>query len=371
MRRLSIIVVIGAVAAIAIVWFVPRLAFRPTGSSLPQSHAPAGAEKVTDAATLLEVPWEIAFLPGGDILATERPGNIRRIGAHPAIIDVPVVRKGGEGGLLGLVLHPRFTDNGFLYVYSTRSVNDKNVNAVERYVFDGQKLSHKTVIIDGIPGADYHDGGELAFGPDGKLYVTTGDASVSSFAQDKSSLAGKILRLNDDGAIPGDNPFGTAVWTYGHRNPQGIAWDDEGRMWATEHGRSGALSGLDELNLIEKGKNYGWPTIQGDEKKEGMVTPVVNSGPNETWAPSGLAYHDGHLYFAGLRGVSLYDATISPDGRGVSSLVARFRGTYGRLRAVSAGPDGALYVSTSNRDGRGSPKSGDDRIIRIPFAALR
>ncbi|HWQ99627.1 MAG TPA: PQQ-dependent sugar dehydrogenase, partial [Candidatus Methylomirabilis sp.] len=201
-----------------------------------------------------------------------------------------------------------------------------------------------------------------AFGPDGKLYVTTGDAGRDRNAQDKTSLAGKILRLNDDGTVPDDNPFGTAVWSYGHRNPQGLVWDDQGRLWATEHGRSGILSGFDELNLIEKGKNYGWPAIQGDDKKEGLVTPVINSGANETWAPSGAVYVDGSVFFAGLRGETLYEARVNDTP---VTLKKHLVGQYGRLRAVVLGPDGDLYLTTSNLDGRGTPVTDDDRIVRI------
>ena len=261
----------------------------------------------------LKIPWEIAFLPNGEILVTQREGRLVKIGKNKEkiIISIPNVRHAGEGGLLGMVLHPYFEQNHFIYLYLTASSGSGTINRVERYLLDGNELKDKKVIIDNIPGASFHDGGRIAFGPDTLLYITTGDAGNSNLAQDKDSLAGKILRLKDDGAIPEDNPFNNAVYSYGHRNSQGLAWDGNGNLWATEHGRSGALSGLDEINLIEKGANYGWPEIEGDEKKDGMKAPIINSGPDITWAPSGMAYLDGKLYFAGLRGEALYEATIS------------------------------------------------------------
>ncbi len=264
-----------------------------------------------------------------------------------------------------------------MYLYVTEAVEGGFRNRVERYTLVDDALTERTVIIRGIPGAPYHDGGQLAFGPDGYLYITTGDAGEFALAQDRSSLAGKILRLRDDGTIPADNPFGTAIYSYGHRNAQGLAWDSSGRLWATEHGRSGISSGFDELNRIVPGGNYGWPKIQGDEEKEGLKRPVAHSGPDETWAPAGIAYFeaklsgppftDRRLYFAGLRGSSLYEARLSEDGS-LMSLRAHLRETYGRLRAVTLGSDGYLYVSTSNQDGRGEPRPGDDKILRIDTA---
>ncbi|HTK60367.1 MAG TPA: PQQ-dependent sugar dehydrogenase [Candidatus Baltobacteraceae bacterium] len=322
-------------------------------------------EDLTTIASGLEIPWDIAFLPEGDLLVTERPGRLKRVtkdGAVREITGIEGTRRNGEGGLLGVAVHPKFSENGWVYLYQTITVGSSAKNRVDRYRLDGDTLVERTTILQNIPGAIYHDGGEVVFGPDGKLYVTTGDATQSALSQDLKSLSGKILRLNDDGTIPGDNPFGTAVWSYGHRNPQGLAWDGQGRLWATEHGRSGVLSGLDELNMIEPGKNYGWPVIQGDETAEGMVAPVVNSGPNETWAPSGMAFKDGSLYFGGLRGESLYQARI---GKSPIEIVSHFEKEYGRIRAVVLGPDRMLYITTSNRDGRGTPREGDDKIIRV------
>jgi len=325
---------------------------------------------ISTVASGLDTPWEIAFLPDGDMLVTERPGRLRRYGATESSITVPEAAERGEGGQMGLALHPDFAQNGWLYLSYTSARGRGFINQVVRHTLRNDTLTERAVIIDAIPAGTYHDGGRIAFGPDGTLYVTTGDAQTPELAQDTASLAGKILRVNDDGTIPVDNPFGNAVWSYGHRNPQGIAWDDRGRLWSTEHGRSGALSGFDELNLIEKGKNYGWPDSQGDTVLPGTTGPVRHSGASDTWAPAGIAFWDGSLFFAGLRGSSLYEANISADGD-TSALTAHLRNDYGRLRAVTVGPDGELYVGTSNKDGRGSPKEGDDRILRVERGFFR
>ncbi|MEO5927362.1 MAG: PQQ-dependent sugar dehydrogenase [Patescibacteria group bacterium] len=318
--------------------------------------------------TGLNVPWDIAFLPDGQMLVTERPGTLRRIGQHPFSFPIPAVAGAGEGGLMGIALHPDFTSNHLVYLYYT--TNDPLRNKIARFRLDEDKLTFDKVILDSIPSAIYHDGGQVTFGPDGMLYLTTGDANTSENAQNISSLAGKTLRLTPEGGIPSDNPFGTAIWSYGHRNAQGIAWDAQGRMWQTEHGRSGAVSGYDELNLIEKGKNYGWPTIEGGETRAGMVTPAKNSSSVVTWAPSGIAYVNGTLFFAGLRGESLYAADVNAEGA-ITSFRQYFQGTYGRLRGVVVGTDGFLYLTTSNRDDRGTPRAGDDKIIRVSPAFLK
>ncbi|OGE83167.1 MAG: hypothetical protein A2846_03760 [Candidatus Doudnabacteria bacterium RIFCSPHIGHO2_01_FULL_49_9] len=335
----------------------------------PPDNVPAETVKVI--AENLEIPWDMAFLPGGEILVTERPGRLSRLAADGSLTAIPIdgIKKTGEGGLLGLMLHPKFAENKFLYIYlSSPGIDEPTQNSVVRYKLTADKLSDKKVIISGIPGAIYHDGGRMEFGPDGMLYVTTGDATTPALAQNPESLAGKILRLNDDGSIPKDNPFGTAVYSYGHRNPQGLAWDASGKLWETEHGRSGALSGLDELNLIKKGANYGWPEIEGDKAKSSMTIPALHSGPDVTWAPASLAYLDGYLYFGGLRGESLYRAKV--DREKISGYQAFFKGEFGRIRTVRVGPDGMLYLTTSNRDGRGAPKANDDKIIRIDPSGL-
>lgn len=331
-------------------------------NSTPKTSTQEGPE-IEVVAENLEIPWEVEFLANGDLLVTERPGRLLKIGADKKVYEIQGVRHIGEGGLLGVALHPNFASNNYIYLYLTATSNGQTVNRVERYRFENDELTSREVILEGIKGASNHDGGRIRFGPDGYLYITTGDAQQPSLAQDTNSLNGKILRIKDDGSIPPDNPFGNAVYSYGHRNAQGLAWDEQKRLWATEHGRSGVASGLDELNLIEPGKNYGWPEIEGNETREGMVTPVINSGATETWAPSGADFVNGSIFFAGLRGTTLYEAKLK--GAAVSSLVKHFSGDYGRLRAVKMAPDGYLYITTSNRDGRGRVNTGDDKIIRI------
>lgn len=325
--------------------------------------------RVEVVAENLSIPWDIAFLPEGGMLVTERPGNLLLIkeNGERQNIDIPRVLHRGEGGLLGLVLHPDFEENRMLYLYMTVDTDAQGTrNAVMRYRFVNNALTEERSIIENIPGAIYHDGGRMEFGPDGLLYITTGDATDENIAQDLSSLGGKILRLTEDGNIPEGNPFGTAVYSYGHRNPQGIAWDEEGRLWQTEHGRSGLLSGYDEVNLLEAGLNYGWPEIEGDERAVNMVNAVRHSGADKTWAPASLAYLKGKLFFGGLRGEALYEAVLS--GERVVDFKEHFKNEFGRIRTVRVGPDGnSLYFTTSNRDGRGNIENGDDKILRIVF----
>lgn len=319
----------------------------------------------------LTIPWEVVFLPDGSLLVTERTGTVRHIEPDTgAVTDIAIadVSHRGEGGLLGMTLHPNFSTNQFVHIYRTSSANGVSENSVVRYRFTGEALTDEEVIIDDIPGSIYHNGGRIKFGPDGYLYVATGDATDPSVAQQLDSLGGKILRFTADGAIPDDNPFGSAVYSYGHRNPQGLTWDPDGRLWSTEHGRSGARSGMDELNLIIAGSNYGWPEYEGDEISDGITLPMVHSGPDVTWAPGDALWWDGSVFFTGLRGETLYEAILSeptPSGVVVEEIKEHFKGTYGRLRTITLGPDGAFYVLTSNRDGRGDVQSGDDKIIRL------
>lgn len=302
----------------------------------------------------LNIPWESVFLPSGEILVSERAGKVVNINTGISY-QIEGVNHTGEGGLLGMTLHPNFLENNYLYLYFTT----RQDNRIERYrLVDGELIKDK-LIFSGIPVDRFHNGGRIDFGPDGYLYATTGDALDTPLAQDINSLAGKILRLDDEGNIPSDNPINSAVYSYGHRNPQGIAWDEEGRLWATEHGPTS----LDELNLIEAGKNYGWPNISGDEKADGMEAPVLHSGYGYTWAPSGLAYLDNSLFFAGLRGQALYEAKLS--NQEVDELLVHFFEDFGRIRNVRLGPDKMLYILTNNTDGRGTPKTGDDKLIKI------
>lgn len=383
---------------------VPAAACNGAGAGAPGS-SPGGAEdgalstEGPDAVELevvaedLDTPWEIRLLSGGDLLVTERPGRLVRIarreeGVGPGRVverhEIPGVEEAGEGGLMGLALHPDHPSTPWIYLCHTARSGDGLENRLVRFRYEDGELSDRRVLFPEVPGASIHDGCRLEFGPDGALYMTTGDAGASRLAQDPDSPAGKVLRLTDRGEVPPDDPSGTAVWTLGHRNPQGLAFDDAGRLWATEHGPSGMRSGRDEVNLIVEGRNYGWPEITGDETREGMVTPVLHSGA-DTWAPAGLVAPDGRrLVFAGLRGASLYElrgidgvegVTVGEAGGvGASApdlrLIAHFRGELGRLRPVRLGPDGRLYFGTSNRDGRGSPREGDDHIFALPPGRL-
>jgi glucose/arabinose dehydrogenase len=342
--------------------YLMRIAFEPTASSIPEvKEKPFGA--IQTVAQGLLVPWELVFLPGGDMLVTTRGGQLLRIGLNTKSIDVPDVAAVGEGGLLGLALHPDFVENQWIYLYRTTLRSGEYINQVVRYELNGLTLTNEQVVLDGIPGARNHNGGRIAFGPDGYLYVGTGDAGVPQSAQDTQNLAGKILRVAGDGSVPTTNPFKNAVYSYGHRNVQGLTWDAEGRLFATEHGRSGLSSGNDELNRITAGGNFGWPTYEGADAPPGSNAPVLTSGPDETWAPSGLAYSNGHVVFTGLRGQSLYAASVTQTG--ATNLRAFYRNEFGRLRTVVVGPDGALYLVTNNTDGRGEPSATDDRIIKV------
>lgn len=347
--------------------FTPRqtnnpTVFKPNNSNLAESTVEIFAEN-------LDVPWEIAVLPSGNMLVTERTGNLLMISSETKLVKkIEGVRPVGEGGLLGLALHPQFSQNHYLYLYLTVQGPNGLANQIERYTYTNETLTDRRIILTGIKGSANHDGGRIAFGPDGYLYITTGDAQDPNLAQDKNSLNGKILRITDTGGIPSDNPFGNAVYSLGHRNPQGLAWDKDGRLWETEHGPSGLQTGYDEINIIKKAGNYGWPVIKGDENKSGYISPILQSGSEDTWAPSGMAYWNGSLYFGGLRGESLYEVKIS--GNNKPSLITHFQGKFGRIRAVIIGPDNYLYFSTSNRDGRGQVRQGDDKILRIRPSTL-
>lgn len=343
----------------ALVAFFTSLSFQPA-ATIPVSFAtPTSLPQLTTGVITqnLNIPWAIDFLPDGNLLVTQRPGILAVIDSQGKILksqNVDGVLAAGEGGLLGLAVAPNYHSSEQIYLYYTYQEKDgKTLNRVVQCNFFSYQLGCHKVIVDNIPGSTNHDGGRLKFGPDGKLYITTGDAQNPSQSQDQNSQAGKIL-VWDGNKVN--------VYSYGHRNPQGLAWDESGQLWETEHGPTAH----DEVNKITNGNNYGWPTIVGNESQSGMTQPILQSG-EFTWAPSGMTYWQGSLYFAGLRGQAIYQVRVSDNSYTLSE---HFKNQYGRLRDVELGPDGYLYLLTSNRDGRGNVSSGDDKIIRIDPSSL-
>ncbi|MBB3043558.1 PQQ-dependent sugar dehydrogenase [Nocardioides soli] len=340
--------------------------------SIPPSESPTedpGPPKVVDTiATDLATPWGIAFLPNGDAVVTERDStrvllleapsyDVRTIGSIAGAVGLGDL--GGEAGLLGVAVSPSFDRDRMLFFYFSTDHDNRIVKAPLR----GGRLGTPRVILDGIPQGHIHDGGRLAFGPDGYLYASTGETGQPELAQDKDTTAGKILRITVDGKPAPDNPFpNSPIWSYGHRNVQGLAFDSDGRLWASEFGDNR----YDELNLIKPGHNYGWPMVEGQAGDqgggEGLTDPQVVWDTDQA-SPSGLAYLDGHLWLAALRGERLWRVDV--DGGRASHPTDFFVGSYGRLRTVVAAPDGNLWVTTSNRDGRGDPAEHDDRILVI------
>jgi len=316
----------------------------------------------------LTVPWEVLFLPDGELLVTERPGRLVLLPSG-RMYEAKDVTSTGEGGLLGAALHPDFASNNWVYLYQTTEDGLGLKNKIVRYVLTDDDLVRDRIIFDNIPGARFHDGGRIVFGPDGFLYVTVGDALRADEAADPVTLEGTLLRLTDEGAPAPGNPSDTPVYSYGHRNAQGLAWDTAGNLWSSEHGRSVGGSGFDEINLITPGSNYGWPDSEGETVATGTAAPVRHSTADITWAPGGLAYFDGSLYMPGLRGETLYEAVL--DGTEIVAWHEHLVGEYGRLRTVVVGPDGYLYLTTSNQDGRGDPVDTDDRLIRLDPTQLQ
>ncbi|MDP3974127.1 MAG: PQQ-dependent sugar dehydrogenase [Candidatus Daviesbacteria bacterium] len=326
----------------------------------PSAQNIQNTPKLQIVATGLEVPWAIVFLPDKSILLTERKGTVRLIDTAGKLTSNPIakisVKQTGESGLHGIAVHPNFDQNKYVYIYYTYSESGGNTfNRVSRFIFSQDILIDEKIIVDQIPGATFHDGGRIKFGPDNYLYITTGDAQNPSLSQNRNSLAGKILRVTDEGDPAPGNPIGTRIFSWGHRNPQGIAWDSQGQLWETEHGNNAT----DELNLIEPGQNYGWPQISGDQTEVEMISPKLQSG-SSTWAPAGAAIYDNFIFFAGLRGQALFQVNLE-----TLELKQYFKGEFGRIREVVLGPDNLLYISTSNRDGRGNPQPDDDKIIKI------
>lgn len=333
------------------------------GCQSPPTHTgPTGAPQPADSGAVVSVvgtiasglvtPWGIAFLDDGSALVSERDtGRIVRVGSgsNLPVGSVTGVLPRGEGGLLGIT---RYED--WIYAYLTADAE----NRVIRMSWDGRGLGAPETVLTGIPKADIHNGGRIVFGPDGMLYIGTGDAGDKGLAQELASLGGKILRVTPTGSVPADNPFpGSPVLSLGHRNVQGLAFDSRKRLWASEFG----ASDVDEVNLITPGANYGWPECEGSCGKDSFVDPVVQWNPTSIASPSGLAIVGDNAYVASLRGQTVWQVPL--DGSGKAA--ALDLGDLGRLRTIEPAPDGSMWLSTSNTDGRGDPRAGDDRIVRL------
>jgi len=355
----------------------------PTPTPSPRI-GPAVVENVQLIASGLEAPWSVALAPDGRLFVTERPGRVRivRLGAGGGLEAKPWAtlparaNPDAERGLLGLALDPDFARTGFVYLYySYAAPGGATLNRLVRMHDTNGSGTDETILLDNIPGSSNHDGGRIAFGPDGKLYVATGDGEQQARAQDPSSLGGKILRLEKDGSAPADNPFrGSPVFSLGHRNVQGLAFQpDTGVLYETEHGPSGFFPACcqDEVNRIEAGANYGWPIVTGKPGDQRFRDPIVWSGNFDTWAPSGAAFATrpgplrGSFLFATLRGQHLHRIVFTPDGRGVAFEERLLVNQYGRLRDVYEISTGEFLVLTSNRDGRGRPAADDDRVLLV------
>ncbi|MBA8814659.1 PQQ-dependent sugar dehydrogenase [Frigoribacterium faeni] len=330
----------------------------PQPASPSSSFDPLGGASITEITSGLETPWSLVFRGDTPLVSERDTGRVLELAADGSTREIGTVagvRHGGEGGLLGLAV-----DDDQLYAYST---GDEG-NRIQRFPLNGEpgelELGRPETILDELASAGYHNGGRIAFGPDGMLYAGVGDAGQASAAQDLDSLSGKILRLAPDGSVPSDNPFpGSLVYSFGHRNVQGLVWSDDGTMFASEFGQNT----WDELNVIEAGGNYGWPEVEGLAGEDDYVDPVQQWSPADA-SPSGITVVDDTVYIANLRGSVLRAVPVSqPD-----SFADYYSGTYGRLRAVAPAPDGSLWFITGNTNSQGTPRNGDDRIVRIDTA---
>jgi glucose/arabinose dehydrogenase len=335
----------------------PSVAPSPTPAATTPVQAPTAAV-ARDLATGLDVPWDLAALPDGSLLVTLRDrAEVIRIdsdGSRRALGRIGEVAPMGEGGLLGIALSPTFVTDQQVFLYYSVAQE----NRVVRFRYTGTELIDPTPIITGIPRASNHNGGRLRFGPDAYLYVTTGDAGRTENAQDRDSLGGKILRVSADGSVPADNPFGNAVYSFGHRNVQGIGWDGQGRMYASEFGQNT----WDELNLIERGGNYGWPGSEGETRQPGLITPLLVWRTSEA-SPSGIAVTaDGTVYLAALRGERVWKTSRSGDGMTTPTV---FLDGLGRIRDVTI--VGRNLLVLTNNTARGNPRQGDDRLVTVPL----
>ncbi|MBY6036754.1 PQQ-dependent sugar dehydrogenase [Fictibacillus nanhaiensis] len=341
-------------------WFAILTSLALATSCAPSKEEQNNPSSLEVAAKHLTIPWQLNRAQN-DLWISERTGGIILIGPNHKKTSYTlefssVLPDGGEGGFLGFLLDPKYEQNKKAYAYYTYKEQDKLINRIVVLTFTDGQWKENRILLDGIPGGLTHNGGRMEWGPDQKLYITTGDSGKEELAQDINSLAGKILRINADGTIPEDNPFyPSPVYTYGHRNPQGMTWDEKGEMYAAEHGSSH----YDEVNKIKAGKNYGWPEIRGDERKQGMESPWMHSG-NDTWAPSGIQYHDGAIYAALLRGEAVLKINTS------SKKTSYVLNNQGRIRDILIVEKG-MYILTNNTDGRGQPSNDDDRLLYMPL----
>ncbi|MEV6314597.1 PQQ-dependent sugar dehydrogenase [Streptomyces sp. NPDC051776] len=336
----------------------------PPGASAPTAKGSVKVERTV--ASGLQSPWGLAALPDGDLLVSSRDeGKIFRISAESGkkteLGSVPGVSPAGEGGLLGLAIAPTFGEDHLIYAYLTTDSD----NRIVRMIYDekrpaGSRLGAPDTVLKGIPKGVIHNGGRIAFGPDRMLYAGTGETGDDGLAQDKKSLGGKILRMTPDGRPVHGNPDAdSVVYDYGHRNVQGLAWDADKRLWASEFGQNT----WDELNLVQPGKNYGWPEVEGKGDEPRYVDPVEQWTTDEA-SPSGIAYVKGSIWMAGLRGERLWRIPLAGT-KPVAEPEAFLDGRYGRLRTVLADGSDGLWLVTSETDGRGSPGAGDDRILQL------